>query len=147
MFGYLTTADASPFDSLREMQRQFDQLFGTPPALASIRAVARGSYPPINVGVTATEVDVYVFAAGLDPKTLDISIQQNVLTIAGARSAGPESAGNYYVQERFDGEFRRVISLPEDIDVDKLAATYKDGVLQVKVPRREAVKPRQIQIN
>lgn len=147
MFGYLTTTGSNPFDYLRELQQQIDQVYGATPVPASIRAVAYGSYPPINVGVTPGAVDVFVFAAGLDREKLDISIQQNVLTIAGTRNLPQESSGNYYVRERFDGEFRRAISLPEDVNVDKLDATYRDGVLHIKVQRREAVKPRQIQIN
>jgi HSP20 family protein len=147
MFGYLTTNGSNPFDYLRELQQQMDQVFGASSGPASIRAVARGSFPPINVGVTSEAVDVFVFAAGLDPKKLDISIQQNVLTIAGTRSLPVETESNYYVRERYDGEFRRAVSLPEDVDVDKLDATYRDGVLHIKVQRREAVKPRQIRIN
>lgn len=147
MFGYLTTSGSNPFDYLRELQQQMDQTFGGTPLPASIRAVARGSYPPINVGVTPDAVDVFVFAAGLDPQKLDISIQQNVLTIAGARNLPTESEGNYYVRERYDGDFRRAINLPEDVDVDKLDANYRDGVLHIKVQRREAVKPRQIHVN
>ena len=115
MFGYLTTG-ASPFDHLRELQQHMDQVYGGTPTPASIRAVARGSYPPINVGVTPDAVEVFVFAAGMDPQKLDISIQQNVLTVAGARNLPLESEGNYYVRERYDGDFRRAISLPEDVD-------------------------------
>jgi HSP20 family protein len=147
MFGYLTTTGSSPFDHLRELQQHMDHVFGGTSTPASIRAVARGSYPPINVGVTPDAVDVFVFAAGLDTDKLDISIQQNVLTIAGARNLPTDRNGNYYVRERYDGDFRRAISLPEDVDVDKLEAHYKDGVLHIKVQRREAVKPRQIRVN
>ena len=147
MFGYLTTTASSPFDHLWELQRHMDQAFGTTPGPASIRAVARGSYPPINVGVTPDAVEVFIFAAGLDPQKLDISIQQNVLTIAGTRNLNLETEGNYYVRERYDGAFRRAISLPQDVDVDKLEANYRDGILHIKVQRREAVKPRQIRVN
>lgn len=147
MFGYLTTLDNSLFDNFRDLQQQIDQMYGAAPSLASIRAVARGSYPPINVGVTPGGVDVFVFAAGLDPEKLDISVQQNVLTIAGERPLDEQAGGNYYLRERFDGSFRRVVSLPEDVDADRLEATYRDGVLHVRAQRREAVKPRQIKIN
>jgi len=147
MFSYLTTTAGSPFDHLRELQQQMDQVFDAAPTLASIRAVARGSYPPVNVGVTPGEVNVFVFAAGLDAQKLDIALQQNVLTIAGTRIIPQQADGSYYVRERFEGEFRRAISLPEDVDVDKLDATYRDGVLHVRVQRRQAVKPRQIKIN
>jgi HSP20 family protein len=147
MFGYLTTFDNDLFERFRDLQQQIDQMHGTSPALASIRAVARGSYPPINVGITPGEVDIFVFAAGLDPDKLDVSIQQNVLSIAGERAVKEETEGNYYLRERFDGSFRRVVTLPDDVDVDKFDATYRDGVLSIRVQRREAVKPRQIKIN
>jgi len=147
MLGYLTTSDSGLFDHFRELHQQMDRLFAGTPAPASIRAVARGSYPPINVGVTPGEVDVFVFAAGLDPKNIDVSIQQNVLTISGQRIPDEKTDGNYYLRERFGGEFRRAVALPEDVDVDKLEATYRDGVLNVRIQRREEVKPRQIQIN
>jgi HSP20 family protein len=58
-----------------------------------------------------------------------------------------DEAANYYRQERFDGEFRRVITLPDDVDPDRVEAKYRDGVLQITVQRREAVRPRQITVN
>ncbi|MCF6354402.1 MAG: Hsp20 family protein [Candidatus Polarisedimenticolaceae bacterium] len=54
--------------------------------------------------------------------------------------------GSYYRKERFDGTFRRTLTLPEDVDPDKVDASYKDGVLHITVQRREVVKPRQIKI-
>ena len=87
-----------------------------------------------------------MFAAGLDPASLDISIQQNLLTIAGERQLSSEENANYYRKERFSGVFRRVITLPEDVDPDKVSARYQDGVLQITVQRREATRPRQIEI-
>jgi HSP20 family protein len=55
--------------------------------------------------------------------------------------------GTYYRQERFGGEFRRVIALPEDVDPDKVEASYRDGIVQITVQRRESTKPRQIEIH
>ena len=123
-----------------------DQLFGAAPWPAGIRAVARGTFPPINIGSTPQQVDVYLFAAGVDSKSLDISIQQNLLTVVGERKRGIDEGTNYYRNERFDGEFRRVLTLPEDVDPDKVAAAYQDGVLHVSIQRRAAAKPRQINV-
>jgi HSP20 family protein len=53
---------------------------------------------------------------------------------------------DYYRRERFDGEFRRVITLPEDVDPDRDDATYRDGVRQMTIQRRESARPRQIQV-
>ncbi|MGD2113185.1 MAG: Hsp20/alpha crystallin family protein [Gammaproteobacteria bacterium] len=146
MFGSLTNYGDSLFDEFRRMQDDLNEMFGRSPWPAGIRSVSRGSYPPINVGATPEQVDVYLFAAGLDPKTLDISLQQNLLTVAGERKAPVEEDASYYRKERYDGPFRRVITLPEDVDPDQVAAQYRDGVLQIHLQRREAARPRQIEV-
>ena len=146
MFGSLTNFEGSVFDDLRRIQQEMEQMFGPRTWPAGIRSVARGTYPPINVGATPERVDVYLFAAGLDPKTLDISIQQNLLTVAGERQVAVPDNVEYYRRERFTGSFKRVISLPEDVDPDKVEAHYSDGILQVSMQRREASRPRQIEV-
>jgi HSP20 family protein len=146
MFGSLTNYGDSLFDEFRRMQDELNEMFGRSPWPAGIRSVSRGSYPPINVGATPEQVDVYLFAAGLDPKTLDISLQQNLLTVAGERKVAAEQDAGYYRKERFDGAFRRVITLPEDVDPEQVEAHYRDGVLQIHLQRREAARPRQIEV-
>ena len=146
MFSSLTHLEGSLFDQFRRMEQELDELFGPGSPLPGIRSVTRGSFPPINVGATTDKVDVYLFAAGIDPQTLDVSIQQNLLTVSGGRkTAQPENA-KYYRRERFQGEFRRVITLPEDCDPERVEAKYADGVLHIAVRRREESKPRQIEI-
>ena len=148
MFGSLWGSfDTSLFDEFRRLEGEMDQLFGRGSLPAGIRATRRGTFPPINVGATPERVDVYLFAAGLDPKSLDISIQQNLLAVSGDRKVPVDEADDYYRQERFDGEFRRVITLPDDVDPDRVDAKYRDGVLQITVQRREAARPRQITVN
>jgi HSP20 family protein len=146
MFGSLTNFEGSLFDDLRRMQQDMDEMFGPRGYPTGIRSVARGTYPPINVGATSDRVDVYLFAAGLDPKALDIAIQQNLLTVAGERNVEVPENAEHYRRERFSGSFRRVISLPEDVDPEKVDACYADGVLHIAIQRREASKPRQIEI-
>ena len=146
MVNTLTNFGGSLFDEFRRMEDQWDELFGRWPWPTGIRAVARGTYPPINVGTTHEQVHIYLFAAGLDPQKLDISIQQNLLTIAGERKILAVENANYYRRERFTGGFQRTIVLPEDVDPDRVEARYREGVLQIMVKRREAAKPRQIEI-
>ena len=112
MFENLTGLEGGLFSDLRRMQQDLEEIFGGRTSPTGIRSVARGSYPPINVGVTSEGVDVYLFAAGLDPKTLDISLQQNLLTIAGDRTVDMPDSAQYYRRERFSGPFRRTISIP-----------------------------------
>ena len=148
MFGSLFSSfDTSLFDDFRRLENEMDQLWGAGTLPAGIRSVRRGTFPPINVGSTPERVDVYLFAAGLDPKALDISIQQNLLSVSGTRKVELDEQAEYYRQERFGGDFRRVIALPDDVDPDRVEAKYRDGVLQITVQRREAARPRQITVN
>ena len=137
----------SLFDEFRRLENQMDQLFGSSPWPAGIRSVQRGTFPPLNVGATPERVDVYLFAANLDPKSLDVSLQQNLLSVSGSRKVDLNQNAEYYRRERFGGEFSRVISLPDDVDPERVAAKYRDGVLQITVQRRESARPRQITVN
>ena len=147
MFGIPSNMPSSVFDELWRLQQEVDELFGSWSSPMGIRSVPRGSFPAVNVGQTAERVDVYLFAPGIDPRSLDISMQQNLLTISGKREVAAGEEADYYRQERFGGEFRRVISLPEDVDPERVQAKYVDGIVQIGVQRRESARPRQIEIN
>jgi len=123
-----------------------DELFGQWSAPTGIRSLPRGSFPAVNVGAGPDKLEVYLFIPGVDPRQLDISIQQNLLSVSGERHVTPDEKANYYRQERFSGEFRRAITLPEDVATDGVDARYRDGVLQISIPRREQARPRQIQV-
>ena len=143
----LSGLDTHVFDEFRRLETEMEQIFGGWAWPVGIRAVRRGTFPPMNVGATPDRVDVYVFAGGVDPKTLDISMQQNLLVVAGSRKLEVDEAADYYRRERFEGEFRRVITLPDDVDPERVDAKYRDGVLQITVHRRESARPRQITVN
>lgn len=147
MFGIPSNGPGSVFDELWRLQQEVDELFGSWSSPLGIRSLPRGSFPAVNVGQTPERVEVYLFAPGVDPKSLDISIQQNLLTVSGKRESGAREDVSYYRQERFDGEFRRVISLPEDVDPERVQAKYVDGIVQIGVARRESARPRQIEIH
>ena len=147
MFGIPSNMPSSAFDELWRLQQEVDELFGSWSSPSGIRSLPRGSFPAINVGQTAERVEVYLFAPGIDPKSLDISLQQNLLTVSGRRDIAAREAADYYRQERFGGEFRRVISLPEDLDPERVQARYVNGIVQIGVQRRESARPRQIEIH
>lgn len=146
MVDFLTGFDNDFFDQFENMRREMDRLFGGGIGSLGIRSMARGTYPAINVGASPERVDVYVYAAGVDPKTLDVSLQQNLLSISGERSIDLPEEAQLYRNERFSGTFRRTITLPEDVDPEEVNATYRDGLLHITVQRREAVKPRHIEV-
>lgn len=132
------------FAELERLQRDMQQAFEFFP---SIRGLARGGFPAMNVGSTPKSVEIYVFAPGIDPAAIDLQVERGVLTIAGERKATqvPEQA-TVHIDERYAGRFRRVVTLPEDVDANAIEARYRDGVLHISVPRKEAAQPRRIAI-
>jgi HSP20 family protein len=135
------------FSMLERLERDVLQAFELTP---SIRGRARGGFPAINVGGTPRSVEVYVFAPGLDPSSIDVELEKGLLTVAGERTRElPEQEEKHtlHIDERFSGRFRRVLSLPEDIDPDTIDAQYRDGVLHITVQRKEAAQPRRITVH
>lgn len=134
------------FDELDRLQRELQQAFEFSP---SIRGFGRGGYPALNVGSTPQSVELYAFAPGVDPASVTVDLDRGVLTIAGERKATLPSEDEktaVHINERFAGRFRRVVTLPDDIDPNSVSAAYRDGVLHVSVKRRESAQPRRIAI-
>jgi HSP20 family protein len=136
------------FGEINRMQQNLDQLL-TPLGTVGIRAMPRRTFPVINVGSTSDAIEVLALAPGIDPNALQITVDKGVLVIAGERkTALPEDrdSTSLYAQERFDGSFRRVVSLPDDVDASKVEASYRDGMLRVRLGRLEASQPRRIEV-
>lgn len=149
MFESLLNLPNDPFLEFERMQRELQQAFANVGRPGSIRAVASGAFPAINVGSTPTAVEIYAFAPGIDPATLDVQLDRGLLTISGERnSAGSQDPErmSVYANERFSGSFKRTVSLPEDADPERVEAHYRDGVLHIQVARVEAVQPKRISI-
>src|SRR6478609_7870174 len=124
-------SSADLFAELNRMQTLLDQAF--PATGSSIRSAATASFPVLNVGTTPTAVEVQALAPGLDPDKLEITVDRGLLVIAGERKSQLPPAAErtgVYANERFAGSFRRVVSLPEDTDPNRVDASYRDGVLR-----------------
>ena len=134
------------FAELDRLQREMQEAFDLSP---SIRGLGRGGFPALNVGGTPQSVEIFAFAPGLDPATVEVNLDRGVLTIAGERQAnlpsGDEKAA-VHINERFSGRFRRVVSLSEDVDPNGVSADYRDGVLHISAKRRESAQPRRINV-
>lgn len=140
---------SSLFGQLELLRREFDEAFGVAGLPSSIRSVTPGTLPAINVGRTPTSVEVYAFAPGLDASKIEVTLDRGVLRIAGERASGiPEKDGalQIYARERVDGSFTRTVSLPDDVDPAQVNASYRDGVLQISIARREAAQPKRITV-
>jgi HSP20 family protein len=138
------------FADFDRLQSEMDRLFGTIGTPTSIRSRGRGAFPAVNIGSTEETVEVVALLPGVDPAKLELSIDKGLLLISGERrSSLPEdqAPASIYARERFSGPFKRVITLPEDADPQRVDASCRDGVLHVRVQKRESSKPRRIQVN
>jgi HSP20 family protein len=135
------------FSQFDRLQREMQQVFGMEP---DIRGLVRGGFPTMNIGSTPQSIEVYAFIPGVDPDTIDVNLERGVLTVAGERKselAGADEQVNLHVNERFAGRFRKVVSLPDDIDPDGVSAECRDGVLHISVKRRQEMQPRRIDVH
>jgi HSP20 family protein len=134
------------FAEMDRLQQEMRQAFNLSP---SIRGFARGGFPAMNVGHTPQTIEIYTFAPGIDPATIEVNIERGVLMVAGERKSdlpGKDEKVAVHIDERFSGRFRRVVTLPDDADSSAVDAKYRDGVLHISVKRREAAQPRRITI-
>ena len=139
----------SLFNQFERLRSGLDDVFGVSGLPSSIRSVAPGTVPAVNVGRTPTRVEIYAFAPGLDAAKIEVTLDRGVLRISGERVSGvPEDNAKVqvYTRERGTGPFTRAISLPDDVDPAHVSASYQDGVLCVSVARREAAQPKRIPV-
>jgi HSP20 family protein len=138
-----------PRDFLSELERLQNEVRQNFDISPSIRGFSRGGFPALNIGSTVKSVEIYAFAPGVDPASIDVQLEKGVLTLAGERKSElppAEAKATAHIDERFAGRFRRVVTLPDDIDPNAVAAKYRDGVLHISIQRRETAQPRRINI-
>jgi HSP20 family protein len=130
-----------------EMNRLFNSLFDTP-ARAATGDVTRRWIPAMDLVETG---DHYVLRAdlpGLSEKDVNIELESNVLTISGERKAErAEEKGGYHRVERAYGSFSRSLTLPDGVNPEAVEAEFDRGVLEVKIPKPEQIKPRKVTIS
>ena len=106
-----------------------------------------GEFPPMNVWANQEHALVTAELPGVDPDQLDISVVGETMTLSGRRTL-PETGDDatWHRHERWHGEFSRTMQLPFRIDVEKVDATFKNGVLQITLPRAEEDRPQRISV-
>lgn len=139
----------NPFRDLSRFDRDFDALFGRP--IFDEASEASSSWYP-TVEIREIEGDGYKILAsvpGVKKEDIKVEVEDNVLTISGERKEEKEEKKGEKVirRESFYGRFARSFRLPDVVDGAKIAASYKDGVLTVQVPKSEAAKPRKVAVN
>lgn len=148
-------AEWHPFEDLASLRQEIDRAFeGFGVAQDPLRHVAflpgRGPrrYPLINLLEDKDNIYIEALTPGVDPKSLDISVTHNRLTLAGektriAEDVKPEA---FHRSERASGKFVRIVDLPLEVEGGEIEAEYKNGLLFVTIPKAEKAKPRQINV-
>jgi HSP20 family protein len=128
-----------------EVNRLFDSFFGRPSMVA---AGERMWAPLADVYETKDDVVVTFELPGIREKEVAVSITGDVLTVKGERKLDRDLMDEgYYRLERIYGKFERSVPLPIPVQADKVKAVYRDGVLEIRLPKVEAVKPKEIKID
>jgi HSP20 family protein len=142
------------FGGLTQLRQELDQMFDlTEPwtAGAPLRTfgLLEGPWsPPVDVYEAPDEIRVKAELPGLKRENIELSVQGDTLILRGQRKQEAAQPGeNYHRIERSYGQFHRTISLYSPVNTGAVSATYKDGILEVFLPKKEEAKPRQIQVD
>ena len=126
----------TPFNEMARLQNQLDSFFGG--GTTSDERV-NGFTPAVDVVEDDQKFELYADLPGVKQEELDIQVEKDVLTIKGERKLTKKG-------ERVAGAFSRAFTLPKHVDVEKIGASLKDGVLTVTLPKRPEAQPRQIKV-
>jgi HSP20 family protein len=124
----------------------FRELDSLSQALANAPGVARANVMAMDAYRDGDRVVIHLDLPGIDPDTIDLTVEKNVLTITAERRWEPPEGQEMLVSERRQGRFTRQLFLGESLDADRIDASYDRGVLTVTIPVAEQAKPRKVQI-
>ncbi len=126
------------------LQREMNRLFED---YSPMRLRTAPSYPALNVWSNEDGLLVTAEVPGVNSEDIEVSVIGDTLTLSGARKPDELKEGaRYHRQERGYGKFSRTLQLPYPVSVDKIEASFKDGVLSIRLPRAEEDKPRKITV-
>jgi len=153
-------AEWNPWQGLDTLRRDIDRAFehagfrpgarnGMAFPAAFLPGRAARAYPLVNISEDPDALYIEALAPGLDPAAVQLTVQDNRLTIAGEkrRLAADIQPEAFHRSERAAGKFVRTVTLPVDVEQEKIRADYKDGLLIITVPKAEKAKPKQIPVH
>jgi HSP20 family protein len=136
-----------PFDEIMSMRESMDRLFED---FFSRRPRQSGPLvwqPAVEISETDAEVVVKAELPGIDPKHVEVNVTGDTLTIKGeAKAEQEEKRRNYYRRELRYGAFQRAIALPIEVKGDEAKATFRHGILEIRVPKAERVRPKSVKV-
>ncbi|HVP51356.1 MAG TPA: Hsp20/alpha crystallin family protein [Terriglobales bacterium] len=137
-----------PFRELNVMQDRLSRLFQDYAPRGEQDLTAGNFVPPVDIYEDEQGITVKAELPGIDPKDVDVQVENNVLTIKGERKLErEEKEENFHRIERRYGSFVRSFTLPPTVDTDTVKADYENGVLKVHLAKRAEAKPKQIKVN
>jgi HSP20 family protein len=137
-----------PFRGAATLQEQVNRLFGNVLEHSGEESNLTSWAPAVDIYETEHELVVKADLPEVDPKELDIRVENNLLTIRGERKFEKKVSEDHYLRiERAYGSFSRSFSLANTVDADAIKADYQNGVLTLTIPKREEAKPKQIKVN
>jgi len=137
-----------PFRELTVLQDRMNRLFQDFAPRSEPELTAGNFVPPVDIYEDEQSVTLKVEVPGLDPKDVDVQVENNTLTIKGERKfEKEEKEENFHRIERRYGSFVRSFTLPSTVDTDNIKADYENGVLKVQLAKRAEAKPKQIKVN
>jgi HSP20 family protein len=136
---------ADPFDALFRFQRALDQQLESD-WLEDVTTGA-GTFPPINVFQQGSDFLAIIEMPGLGRNDLSLEARGNTIRISGKKIVNYGGNASMHRRERVAGSFDRTISLPVQLDPNRITAEYRDGILSLSLPRAESDKPRAIKVN
>ena len=140
----MTVVRYQPWGFANRLQRDIDRLFGAPQTTA---ADSGAWLPPVDIHEENDQFLLHMDLPGVDPKAVEITSEQGVLTIRGRREESRREARDGHRRiERITGEFQRRFSLPESADVENIKAKALNGVLEVVIPKLAQVQPQRITV-
>jgi HSP20 family protein len=139
------TGSYNALDALFDFQRALDSRLESD-WLRSATA-GTGAFPPINVFQQGDNLVAIIELAGVNKSDLEIQAKDGTIRISGKKSVAYPEKVSLHRRERLSGTFDRTLTVPIQIDADRIKAEYRDGVLALFIPRAESDKPRSISIN
>jgi HSP20 family protein len=140
----MITAFTDPFDALLSLQRELEARLASD--WLSDMSASRGPFPPINVFQQGDDILALMELPGVDKNDLQIQAKANTIRISGKKRVEYANEPSVHRRERVSGEFDRTLSLPVQVDPDRIKAEYRDGLLALYLPRSESDKPHSIKI-
>jgi HSP20 family protein len=136
----MTVVRYEPWSLLTRLRRELDQSFDTVARDASFT-------PPVDIHEEANQFVVRADLPGVKPADIEITAEKGVLSLRGARNFEQKNDDGHYSRvERVSGKFVRTFSLPENVRTDEIKAQFKDGVLELTIPKVAKVEPRRIEV-